>query len=117
MCCRAGIAFCTVRVTRRECCVLPRMAVGCKCKCAGRGAQGCPAEQGPCTPGLCRAGTLPPARVSAQPARESPTTLRGEDVVEEQTLLGRKGASAVERVLCGQCCSQFQITRRIFCGN
>ena len=29
---------------------------GCEGRCAGRGAQGCPSEQGPCTPGGCVLG-------------------------------------------------------------
>ena len=32
---------------------------GCEAECAARGAQGCPFEQGPCTPGYARAGRAP----------------------------------------------------------
>ena len=55
---------------------------GCEGGCAGRGAQGCPSEQGPCTPGGCVLGQglcrLPGSALSLP--GELPTALWGEAV-------------------------------------
>ena len=55
---------------------------GCEARCAGRGAQGCPSQQGPCTPGGCVLGQglcrLPGSALSLP--GEIPTALWGEAV-------------------------------------
>ena len=107
MCCRAGIACCTVRVTRHECCILPRVAVGCKCKCAGRGAQGCPAEQGPCTPGLCRGRDFAACQGQRSACLGDPMAAAVGGRSDPRQ--GRQGAIGVEGGCVGQGCSELQI--------
>ena len=76
---------------------------GSECGCAPMGAQGCPSEQGPCTPGGCvpGQGTLPPARVSTQPARRHPHGAAGRSCGWKEQPLAGQGPSAAERVLRG----------------
>lgn len=61
------------------------------------------ASRVPAAQGLCAgAGTLPPARLSTQPARELPTLLGEKLWGKEQALAGKEKCScALERVLCG----------------
>ena len=79
----------------------------CEGGCAARGAQGCPSEQGPCTPGSCVLGQglcrLPGSALSLP--GELPTALWGEAMGrrygwKEQPLSGQ-GPSTVERALHG----------------
>ena len=85
---------------------------GCEGGCAGRGAQGCPSEQGPCTSGGCVLGQglccLPGSALSMP--WELPTVLWGEG-------MGGRSSPCQGRVLLllrgfcmGQGCSQLQIT-------
>lgn len=96
-------------------CLLPGMTAGCDARCAGRGAQGSLAEQGPCTPALCaRAGILLLARVSTQPARGDPMAeaVGGRsDPQQDRVLLLFRGCCVV------QGCSKLQITLGHICGE
>ena len=87
---------------------------GCEARNAARGAEGCPSEQGPCTPGGCALGQglccLPGSALSLP--GELPTALWGEAV-------GGRRDSHQGRVLLlsGGCClaqgcSQLHITPR-----
>ena len=79
--------------------------------CAARGAQGCPSERGPCTPGGCVPGQglcrLPGSAPSLP--RELPTALQGEGVHgRSDPQHGRAGMSKAGQgkvfLLSGECC-------------
>ena len=79
---RAGLPCCTIRGRGHDSLLLSGRAADCEGGCAGRGAQGCPSEQGPCTPGGCVLGQglcrLPGSALSLH--GELPTALWGEAV-------------------------------------
>lgn len=79
---RARTPCYTVRGKGHDSCLLLGMAGGCEVRCAARGAQGCPSEQGSCTPGSCDQGQGPchqPGSALSLP-RELPMVLWGEAV-------------------------------------
>ena len=79
---RAGLPCCTIRGRGHDSLLLSGRAANCEAGCAARGAQGCPSEQGPCTPGGCVLGQglchLPGSALSLP--GELPTVLWGEAV-------------------------------------
>ncbi len=88
-----------------------RIQGGCAGGCAGRGAQGCPSEQGPCAPGaVCWGRDSASAGLSTQPARGAPHGVWGEavggrrDPHQGWVLLLLRGCCV------GQGCSQLHVT-------
>ena len=85
---------------------------GCEGGCAARGAQGCPSQQGPCTPGGCVLGQglcrLPGSALSLP--GELPTVLWGEGVGGRSSPCQGRVLLLLRGCCMGQGCSQLQIT-------
>ena len=110
MCSTAGLPHCTIRGLRVMAALSQGLLQGCEAGCAARGAEGCPSEQGPCTPGGCVPGQglcrLPGSALSLP--GELPMTPWGEAVGgRSHSLQGRVLVSRGRSV--GQGCSQLQI--------
>ena len=92
---------------------------GCEGGCAGRGAQGCPSEQGPCTPGGCVLGQglcrLPGSALSLP--GEIPTALWGEGVGGRSYPCQGRVLLLLRGCCMSQGCSQLQLTPAHFQGN
>lgn len=78
---------------------------GCESRCVTRGAQGCPSEQGACA----RAGTLLPARISAQAAQGASQSALGRSSGWKGRVLFQLRGSYM-----GQGCSQLHMILRTF---
>ena len=110
MCSTAGLPHCTIRGLRVMAAFSQGLLQGCEAGCAARGAEGCPSEQGPCTPGGCVPGQglcrLPGSALSLP--GELPMTRWGEAVGgRSHPLQGRVLVSRECSV--GQGCSRLQI--------
>ena len=118
-CSKAGLPCCTVRGRGHDGCISQGWPKGCEAGCAGRGAQGCPSEQGPFTPGGCVLGQglcrLPGSALSLP--GELPTGLWGEGVGGRSDLQQGRVLLLLRECCMGRGCSQLQLTPVHFQGN